>query len=174
MIKNIGKNRETRDIKVVNDLEYQNKVRSWLKEIDLINPFSITLTTFSSNKMSINQNFKHFINRLNQSFLKNSNRRYKQKLTVIPIVEESKHIKPHIHCVIDNPYPERNTEFVRLVKESWKKSSLGRPMIDIQPMYDNGWIDYMTKLTSKSDIKDSVDWDNMYINKTFIRTYGRI
>ena len=80
MIKNIGKNREMGDIKVVNDLEYQNKVRSWLKEIDLINPFSITLTTFSSNKMSINQNFKHFINRLNQSFLKNSNRRYKQKL----------------------------------------------------------------------------------------------
>ena len=167
MIKNIGKNRETRDIKVVNDLEYQNKVRSWLKEINLINPFSITLTTFSSNKMSINQNFKHFINRLNQSFLKNSNRRYKQKLTVIPIVEESKHIKTHIHCVIDNPYPERNEEFVDLIRESWGNTLLGmsksKYSIDIQPMYSDGWIEYITKCSSKSDIKDSVDWDNLHL-----------
>ena len=35
--------------------------------------------------------------------------------------------------------------------------------IDIQPMYSKGWIEYMTKCSSKSDIKDSVDWDNLYL-----------
>ena len=148
---------------MVNDLEYQQEIRDWIKDIELSNPFAITLTTFSNTRISHSQNFKHFMNRLNQSYLKNSYRRYNQKLTVIPIREGTNHIQTHIHCVIDNPYPDRNREFVRLVKESWSKSVLGRPMIDIQPMYDKGWIDYMTKLTSKSDIKDSVDWSNVYI-----------
>ena len=119
---------------MVNDLEYQKEIRDWIKDIELSNPFAITLTTFSNTKISHSQNFKHFMNRLNQSYLKNSYRRYNQKLTVIPIREGTNHIQTHIHCVIDNP-----------------------------PMYDKGWIDYMTKLTSKSDIKDSVDWSNVYI-----------
>ena len=163
MIKNTRKNRESRCIEAVNDLEYQKEIRDWIQDIELSNPFAITLTTFSNTKISHSQNFKHFMNRLNQSYLKNSYRRYNQKLTVIPIMEGSKHIQPHIHCVIDNPYPEKDAEFVRLVRQSWSKSVLGRPMIDIQPMYDQGWINYMTKLTSKSDIKDSVDWDNVHL-----------
>lgn len=148
---------------MVNNLEYQQEIRDWMKDIELLNPFAITLTTFSNTKISHSQNFKHFMNRLNQSYLKNSYRRYNQKLTVIPIREGTNHIQTHIHCVIDNPYPEKNTEFVKLVKESWSKSVLGRPIIDIKLMYDNGWIDYMTKLTTKTDIKDSVDWSNLHV-----------
>ena len=148
---------------MINDLEYQQEIRDWMKDIELFNPFAITLTTFSNTKISHSQNFKHFMNRLNQSYLKNSYRKYKKKLTVIPIREGTKHIQTHIHCVIDNPYPEKNTEFVRLVKDSWCKSVLGRPMINIKPMYDKGWIDYVTKLTTKTDIKDSVDWSNLYV-----------
>ena len=143
--------------------DYQDEVRDWINKVDLINPFAITLTMYVNGWRDYSQNFRHFMNRLNQSFLKSSFRRYNKRLTVIPIREGTNHIQTHIHCVIDNPYRDRNREFVRLVKESWSKSVLGRPMIDIQPMYDKGWIDYMTKLTSKSDIKDSVDWSNVYI-----------
>ena len=151
---------------MVNNFEYQQEIRDWIKDIELSNPFAITLTTFSNTKISHSQNFKHFMNRLNQSYLKNSYRKYKKKLTVIPIREGTKHIQTHIHCVIDNPYPEKNTEFVRLVKDSWCKSVLGRPIINIKPMYDKGWIDYMTKLTTKTDIKDSVDWSNVHVDRS--------
>ena len=178
MIKNIGKNRETRDIKVVNDLEYQNKVRSWMKEVSFINPFAVTLTMYTNNWRDYSQNFRHFMSRLNQSFLKTSFRRYGNKLTVIPIMEGNNKTHTHYHCVIDNPYPERNEEFVDLIRESWGNTLLGmsksKYSIDIQPMYSDGWIEYITKCSSKTDIKDSVDWDNMCVNKTFVNDCGRI
>ena len=152
---------------MVNDLEYQKEIRDWIKDIELSNPFAITLTTFSNTKISHSQNFKQFMNRLNQSFLKSSFRRYNKRLTVIPIKEGSVKTHTHYHCVIDNPYPDRNKEFVQLVKDSWGKTLLGfsksKYSIDIQPMYSNGWIEYMTKCSSKTDIKDSVDWDNLYL-----------
>ena len=167
MIKNIEKNRGTRDIKEVNYPDYQTQVRDWMKDISFINPFAITLTMYSNDWRDYSQNFRHFMNRLNQSFLKCSNRRYGNKLTVLPIREGSKKTHTHYHCVIDNPYPERNDEFVDLIKKSWGKTMLGlsksKYSIDIQPMYSNGWIEYITKCSSKTDIKDSVDWDNIHL-----------
>ena len=163
--KNIQNNRGTRDIKVVNYLDYQQEVRDWMRDIPFINPFAITLTMYTNEWRDYSQNFRHFMNRLNQSFLKSSNTRYGNKLTVIPIREGSKKTHTHYHCVIDNPYPDRNDEFVDLIKRSWAKTLLGlsksKYAIDIQPMYSTGWIEYITKCSSKSDIRDSVDWDNM-------------
>ena len=163
--KNLQNNRGTRDIKVVNYLDYQQEVRDWMRDIPFINPFAITLTMYTNEWRDYSQNFRHFMNRLNQSFLKSSNTRYGNKLTVIPIREGSKQTHTHYHCVIDNPYPDRNDEFVDLIKRSWGKTLLGlsksKYAIDIQPMYSTGWIEYITKCSSKSDIRDSVDWDNM-------------
>ena len=163
--KNTQNNRGTRDIKVVTYLNYQQEVRDWMRDVPFINPFAITLTMYSNEWRDYSQNFRHFMNRLNQSFLKSSNTRYGNKLTVIPIREGSQKTHTHYHCVIDNPYPDRNDELVDLIKRSWGKTLLGlsksKYAIDIQPMYSTGWIEYITKCSSKSDIRDSVDWDNM-------------
>ena len=110
---------------MVNYSEYQTQVRDWMKDISFINPFAITLTMYSNDWRDYSQNFRHFMNRLNQSFLKSSNRRYGNKLTVLPIREGSKKTHTHYHCVIDNPYPERNDEFVELIRKSWGKTLLG-------------------------------------------------
>ena len=167
MDKNIKKNRISRDIELVNYSEYQHEVRDWINKVNLINPFAITLTMYVNGWRDYSQNFRHFMNRLNQSFLKSSFRRYNKRLTVIPIKEGSVKTHTHYHCVIDNPYPDRDKEFVQMVKDSWGKTLLGfsksKYSIDIQPMYSNGWIEYMTKCSSKTDIKDSVDWDNLYL-----------
>ena len=178
MIKNIEKNRLPGFIDGPCAISYQSFVREFIHDIELSNPFAVTLTMNSCSWRTHSQNFRHFMSRLNQSFLKTSFRRYGNKLTVIPIMEGNNKTHTHYHCVIDNPYPERNEEFVDLIRESWGNTLLGmsksKYSIDIQPMYSDGWIEYITKCSSKSDIKDSVDWDNMYINKTFFNRCGKI
>ena len=145
------------------DIVHRDSIREFLRGIDFINPFAVTLTMTSNRFISHSQNFRHFMNRLNQSYLRNSYRRYGVRLTVIPIKEENKIVRPHFHCVIDNPFPERDREFVNLVKTCWKETVLGQGQIDIQRMVDFGWIDYMTKLEKKGNIADSIDWENMVV-----------
>ena len=161
MDKNISKNRLLGSLSGPVDILYRDSIRDYLKDINLVNPFAITLTMNSVQWRSHSQNFRHFMNRLNQSYLQNSYRRYNKRLTVIPVKEGTSYIQPHYHCVIDNPYPERNREFVNLIKTCWKETTLGLQQVDIQPMINNGWIDYMTKLEKKSDIKESIDWENL-------------
>jgi len=145
------------------DIVHRDSIREFLRGIEFINPFAVTLTMTSNRFISHSQNFRHFMNRLNQSYLRNSYRRYGVRLTVIPIKEENKIVRPHYHCVIDNPFPERDREFVNLVKTCWKETVLGQGQIDIQRMVDFGWIDYMTKLEKKGNIADSIDWENMVV-----------
>ena len=85
-------------------------------------------------------------------------------MTVIPVIEENKIVRPHYHCVIDNPYLERNMVFANLIRTCWTETSLGQRQIDIQKMVGFGWIDYMTKVAKKGNIADSVDWDNVWVN----------
>ena len=66
--------------------------------------FCFSFTIFSQNDIlpknfsdqEILQMDSYLVNRLNQSYLKNSYRRYNQKLTVIPIREGTNHIQTHI------------------------------------------------------------------------------
>lgn len=163
MIKNIEKKRDTGSISETGDVSYRKSIRDYLRQVDLKNPFAITLTMNTVKWMSHSRNFRHFMNRLNQSYLQNSYRKYGNRLTVIPVKEENSTVRPHYHCVIDNPFPERDREFVNLVKTCWKETVLGQGQIDIQRMVDFGWIDYMTKLEKKGNIADSIDWENMVV-----------
>jgi hypothetical protein len=38
---------------------------------------------------------------------------------------------------------------------------LGQSKVQVEPMESNKWISYITKLSSKSDIRESVDWENI-------------
>jgi len=150
---------------VVIDEVYKSEIRSWLGDIDFINPFAITLTLKSSNFRENNQNIRHFLNRLNQSYLQNSYRRYKKRLTVLVASEGNGDIRNHHHLIIDNPFLDRDREFVRKVRESWIKSELGLRKIEVEKMKGDGWIKYITKFKSKPIYKDSFDFENFHINK---------
>ena len=154
-------NRVTRYISSPLDVLYRDFMRDYLQQIDLKNPFAVTLTMNSVQWRSHSQNFRHFMNRLNQSFLKSGYRRYGKRLTVMPIIEGTRDVRPHYHCIIDNPFPERDREFVKTLKESWNKTLLGQSKVQVEPMESNKWISYITKLSSKSDIRESVDWENI-------------
>ena len=140
----------------------QNLLKNYFKDWDWINPYSITLTMKNSVWRDVSVNFKHFMNRLNQKYLGNRFRRFNEGLRVIPIIEGSEVINPHYHCLIDNPFIDRDDEFNRLIKECWWKTELSKPEVDIQKTYDvNGWINYMVKMRSKSSVTDSIDWNNV-------------
>ncbi len=135
----------------------------FLMNVEWENPFATTLTMTTKRWRDVSQNFRHFMNRLNQGFLGNRFRRYGKSLRVLPIVEGDVITNPHYHCVIDNPYPHRDEEFVNSIKRSWWKTELRKPEIHIEKMRDDGWITYIMKRRSKTSLLDSVDWMNTHI-----------
>ena len=150
---------------MVIDSEYRKELVNWIGNIQFINPFAITLTMKSSNFRDFDQNYRHFSNRLNQSYLQSRYRRYQEQITNIPIREGVDGIRTHLHCILDNPFIDRDREFVKCIKDSWNKTFLSLPKIQIEKMRSDNWIGYITKFRSKSEYKDSVDWSNVHINK---------
>ena len=146
---------------LVEDKRNKDHIVRWLKSIDFINPFSITLIMRINGWRDISQNFRHFLNRLNKKYLKSSYSRYGNKLTVIPIIEGTISVIPHYHCIIDNPHNNRDDEFVECVKDCWSKTELSNRSVNIKKMTDSGWIDYMMKYRTKPSITDSIDWVNV-------------
>jgi len=141
----------------------QKSLKEYFKGIAWVNPFSVTLTMKYGVWRDVSQNFRHYMNRLNQKFLGTRFRRYGEQLRVIPVYESGSSVNPHYHCMIDNPDSDRDFEFTRLVRECWWKTELSKPEVDIQKTYDvDGWIDYMVKFRTKTSLTDSVDWNNLH------------
>ena len=138
-------------------------LQDYLKGIQWVNPFCVTLTMTTNTWRDVSQNFRHFMNRLNKKFLGKSFHRYGNRLRVVPVIEGDDVVSPHYHCIIDNPHPHRNQEFITTVRHCWWKTELSKPEVHIQPMTDDGWVNYITKQRSKKSVKDSVDWQNTYI-----------
>jgi hypothetical protein len=82
MIKNTRNNRLMGSIDGLSDVSYRLFVRDFIEDIEFSRPFAVTLTMNSVQWRSHSQNFRHFMNRLNQSFLKSGYRRYGKKILV--------------------------------------------------------------------------------------------
>ena len=143
--------------------EIERVLLDFLKGIHWENPFAVTLTMTTNVWRDVSQNFRHFMNRLNQRLLGNSFRLSGKSLRVLPIVEGDSIINPHYHCVIDNPFPDRDMEFVNSVRHAWWKTELRKPEVHVEKMKDDGWIDYIMKRRSKTSVMDSVDWQNTHL-----------
>ena len=150
---------------MVIDSEYRKELIDWIGDIDFICPFSVTLSMKTHRYWEFNTNFRHFCNRLNQSYLQTRYRRYNERLTIIPTVEGggNTNVRPHIHCIIDNPFIDREEEFVKCVRESWTKTMFGQQRIQVDRMRSNNWLGYIMKFKSKKNFKDSVDWSNFHV-----------
>ena len=92
---------------------------------------------------------------LNRSYLKSRNKRFKERLSVICMEEGCSYKKTHFHLIISNPYSKRDKEFIRLINECWNKVGGGK-YNDVKKMYSFGYMEYMSKLSSKNDIKESI------------------
>lgn len=156
----------------------QRAVRKWMTSSNWSNPFAVTLNlkqvaTVQSDRgpislpldtMAASQNLRHFLNRLNKQFHGNAAQRYGLKLPTIPVLEGGQEKRFHYHLVIDFPPSADLNEVYPLIVCEWQNTQWGYGRTDVQSAYhENGWIDYITKLHSKSDIMDSIDWQNIHL-----------
>jgi len=116
--------------------------------------------------ISISQNTRHFLNRVNQSVYSNGFTRYGKRLSVIPIIEGNYSVRYHVHMTLQKPPFQDHWEFAKLINDCWNKTSLGYKDIDVRTINDySGWIDYKLKNRTKSEgIHSSVDWDNVFLH----------
>jgi hypothetical protein len=108
-------------------------------------------------KIKSTQNFKHFMNLLNRRLFGNAHRRFEKRIDVIPAFEVAGGGRQHYHIAIKNP-AQQPIKFGQQIRDCWLNTRWGYSEIDINYQMDNGWIDYITKTTSKN----SIDWENFY------------
>ena len=121
------------------------------------NPYAVTLTlkqrvdNLAIDIMIASQNLKHFLNRLNRWFFGNGSTRFNKSIQVVPIIENN-----HSHI--------NELDFDHAIRQCWLKTKWGYNHIDIQPMTDNGWIKYISKVNTKSEYDLAIDWVNLRKN----------
>lgn len=109
-------------------------------------------------EMGSAQNLRHCMNILNKKVYGNSFKRYGKRIEIMPSLEWSPTNRLHYHLVVKNPVPKRPLFFETLIEKSWRKTKWGYREIYIDYFVDNGWIDYITKETSRNQIC----WENYH------------
>jgi hypothetical protein len=104
------------------------------------------------------------LNRLNRWFFGNGSTRFNKSIQVVPIIENNHSTRYHFHAAIERPSHINELDFDRAVRQCWLKTKWGYNHIDIQPMNDNGWIEYLSKVNTKSEYDLAIDWVNLRRN----------
>ena len=156
---------------VVRDIK-RRKIYDFLSEVQFEEPMSVTLTEkkyfigfehtkFWNDKIRSPQNTKHFLNRINQTILKNSFHRYGKRLKSFVVMERSS-IETNLTFI----WFWKNL-IVSLLMNSEVSTNVGqRPTwLSTHRCSKNlfGWlVDYLLKDRSKVDLLD-IDWENTHI-----------
>ena len=146
----------------------------------IANPVAITFTlkqamsmhnrygvhVHKNDAIDFSTNTRYFLNRLNQSVFGRRFTKYKQRLSVFPVLEGGNDVRFHTHLAIERPVNFDFDEFSLLVSRCWSKCPLGYNNIDVKEIANyEGWINYMLKNKTKSmDLLSSVDVENLYLN----------
>lgn len=105
--------------------------------------------------------FAKFRRRLDHAILGNAASRYNRELVYIPTIEgQGPTERIHYHCVIVTPARVTTQEFAAAVKRAWMQTGIGGHQIDVQPMYDTGWLSYIAK-EAWTVKRVTVDFDNV-------------
>lgn len=134
-----------------------------MHEINLENTLSVSLTMKQRlgfeklDDINASQNFRHFMNLLNCSVYGNAYKRYQRRLGVVPVLENSLNNRLHYHLVLERPAVIALNEFKEIIACCWEKTKFGYGEIDIQNIYSDGWIDYITKFKFSEDQVDLVN-----------------
>ena len=153
--------------------EYKKLKKSFIEYANSIvwtNPYAITLTlkqrvdNLAIDLINASSNFRYFLNRLNRCFFGNAAGRYKKSVQVVPIIENNATTRYHFHAAIERPQHIDEAEFNHAIHQCWMKTKWGYNHIDIQPMTDSGWIDYISKVNTKNEYDLAIDWANLRRN----------
>lgn len=108
--------------------------------------------------------FAKFRRRLDHAILGNAASRYGRELEYIPMIEgQGAKQQLHYHCVVVTPSRVALQEMTAEVKNAWRTTGVGGHQIDVQTMYSDGWLGYISKeaWTVKNEV---VDFDNVRLN----------
>ncbi len=150
--------------------EYRSATRAMFDLSSFNNPLAVTLTLkpFTYSQQGINpltpdlasQNLRHFIKQLSRKILMRSQFRSGRRIPCYPAYE-SRDVTPHYHLALDRPDHISLEGFTGMVAVAWHKTQFGNRQIDIRPC-DKGWIRYITKLRTKDNFINSIDWNNCH------------
>lgn len=105
--------------------------------------------------------FAKFRRRLDHAILGNAASRFNRELTYIPMIEgQGAKQQLHYHCVIVTPARVSTQQLAAEAKRAWMQTGIGGHQIDVQPMYDTGWLSYIAK-EAWTVKRETVDFDNV-------------
>ncbi len=148
------------------DRKIRNAAVKYFNACRFNDPCAVTLTMkqrvelIELDPIACSRNFSHFSNRLNKAILRNSFTRYGNRIPIIPVLERSLVQRYHYHTVIDRTAHVTRDEFKEIVTDCWSRTLWGYREIDFQFEMNAGWIDYITKPSTKETYSDSIDWQN--------------
>jgi len=106
------------------------------------------------------KNLTYFFKKFNQEVFGNAAYRFGKKVECFSVLENSANNLLHFHCVIDNFRKWSPLKFKYKVKHCWESTRFGNREINIQHDSNSGWVSYITKLKTKENLADSIDWNN--------------
>lgn len=107
-------------------------------------------------RIEAQKNFRYFNNILSQKAFGSASRRFGRRLGALPILEVSLGGRLHYHAYLENPFP--NIEMLRLaVDNAWQRTRWGYGELKVEPVYSDGWLNYITK----SGRFDDIDYENL-------------
>ena len=145
--------------------------KKYFKTAEWINPIAVTLTMKQRingeclDEIASSRNMRNFLNRLNYQIYGNSFKRFGKQINVLPVLEWDANHRFHYHLIIDRPDRINFLKLDKLITECWKKTKFGYHQIKINQDIDDGWLDYILKERSKTDLPLSIDWDNTSLNR---------
>jgi len=110
--------------------------------------------------------FAKFRRRLDHAILGNAASRYSRELVYIPMIEgQGAAQQLHYHCVIVTPARVTAQQLAAEAKRAWMQTGIGGHQIDVQPMYDTGWLSYIAK-EAWTVKRETVDFDNVRLGSS--------
>lgn len=150
-----------RNTKLNRNLE--QAIKTWVSNSGVTFDYAVTLTspdTYRSREEA-SRKVRYFLNRLNRELLKYRRSELGECVAIFPTIE-SKNRKMHVHAAIKCPHGISLHAFESAIRECWKAAHKGVAfaIVDVQPMYDDGWIGYICKETAVGNI-DAIDIANI-------------
>jgi hypothetical protein len=155
----------------MNNIKLMDATRSFFKNFNWTDPVAVTLTfkkgiqidqrPIMASDDDYRRNVRYFLNFLNKDVYRSLAR--KAWLINAGSVRETGCFGGiHYHLVLDKP-PHLSLEmYTALIHEAWNRTLWGHHIVEVTPDGGDRWINYMTKLRSKENYADAIDWTNTY------------
>lgn len=141
----------------------EQAIKTWVSDNGVTPDYAVTLTSPVEfrNRDEASEYVRRFRKRLNTRLLRKKHTLHGRSIPMLTTIECRKR-KMHIHIAMQCPQHVAPADLARAVHECWKASHKGArfAIADVRPIYDGGWLGYISKETSIRDT-DALDVPNI-------------